>query len=55
MLKIYISALGSIQPPIQLVPGAFTPGLNLPECEADYSAPSWAEVKNGWSCTSTLQ
>jgi hypothetical protein len=40
-------ALGSTQPPIQWTLGALSPGLKLPVREADHSAPSSAEVKNG--------
>jgi hypothetical protein len=46
-------ALGPAQPPIQCVPGAFSQGIKRPECEADNSPPSIAEVKNAWSYTST--
>jgi len=42
-------ALGTTQPPIQLVSGALTPGL-----EADHQPPSSADVKNEWSCTVAL-
>jgi hypothetical protein len=38
-------ALGSTQPPIQLVPGAFSPGIKRPGREADHSPPTNAEVK----------
>jgi hypothetical protein len=48
-------ALGPAQPPIQWVPGAFSQGIKRPECEADHSPPSIAEVKNAWSYTSTPQ
>jgi hypothetical protein len=33
--------------------GSF-PGIQRPGREADYSPPSSVEVKNAWSCTSTL-
>ena len=46
-------AVGSIQPPIQLIPGALSSGLERPESEADHSPPSSAAVKNAWRCTST--
>jgi hypothetical protein len=38
-------ALGPNQPPIQWVPGAFSPGVKRPGREADHSPPSTAEVK----------
>jgi hypothetical protein len=41
--------LGSMQPPIQWVPGTKQPVL-----ETDHSTPSSAEVKNTWSYTSSL-
>jgi hypothetical protein len=37
--------LGSTQPPIQWVPGAFSLGVKRPGCEDDHSPPSSAEVK----------
>lgn len=46
-------AVGSIQPPIQLIPGALSSGLKRPESEADHSPPTSAAVKNAWRCTST--
>jgi hypothetical protein len=46
-------ALGPTQPPIQWVPGALSFGVKRPGCEADHSPSSSAEVKNGWSYTST--
>jgi hypothetical protein len=46
-------ALGPTQSLIQWVPGIFPMRIKLPGREADHSAPSSAEVKNGWSCTST--
>jgi len=46
--------LGSIQRPIQWVPGALSLQVNLPGREADHSPPFSAEVKNEWSYTSTL-
>jgi hypothetical protein len=48
-------ALGSIQPPIQWIPGALSLGLKRPGREADHSLPSSAEVKNSWSYASTPQ
>jgi hypothetical protein len=49
------TALGPIQPPIQWVPKALSPGVKRPGREADHSAPSSAEVKKAWSYTSTPQ
>jgi hypothetical protein len=43
---------GPPQPPIQWVPGSFSPGVNWSRREADLSPPSSAEVKNAWGCTS---
>jgi hypothetical protein len=48
------TALGPTQPLIQWVPGAVSLGVKQPRREADYSPPCCAEVKNAWSCTSTL-
>jgi hypothetical protein len=39
------TALGPTQPHIQWVPGALSPGVKRPGCEADHSPPSSAEVK----------
>jgi len=38
-----------IQPPIQCVLEAISAGGTQPACEADHSAPTIAEVRNGWS------
>jgi hypothetical protein len=38
---------GSIQPPVQWVPGAFSPGIKRQRRESDHSILSSAEVKNG--------
>jgi len=46
-------ALGLTQPPIQLVPGAFSSEVKRPGREADHSPPSTAEIKNSWSDTSS--
>jgi hypothetical protein len=46
-------ALGSIQPPIKLVPGAIFPRIKLPGRDAGHSNPSSPEVKNVWICAST--
>jgi len=40
--------------PIQKVLGVFPTGTELPGSEADHSPPSSAEVKKGWSYTSTV-
>jgi hypothetical protein len=48
-------ALRSTQPPIQWVTGAVALVVKWPGCEADYSPPSSAEVKNAWSYTATPQ
>jgi hypothetical protein len=36
-----------------MVPGALSPGVKRPGCEADLSPPNSAEVKNMWIYTST--
>jgi hypothetical protein len=46
-------AVGPTQPPIQWVPGTLSLRVNQPGREADHLPPSSAEVKNGWSYTST--
>jgi hypothetical protein len=46
-------ALWPIQPPIQWVPWALSPGIKLPGREADHSLPSVAEAKKTWIYTST--
>jgi len=43
----------SIQPPIQYVPGYFTPGVKRLGREADHSHPSSTEIKNEWNYNST--
>jgi hypothetical protein len=45
--------LGLIQPPIQWVQGASSPGIKRLGSEADHSPPSVAEVNNAWRHTST--
>jgi len=37
--------LGPTQTPIQWLPGALSPGIKRPRCEADHETPSKAEVK----------
>jgi hypothetical protein len=51
----YRPALEPTQPPIQCVPGNFTPWVKRPGREADHLSPSSAKVKNEWSYTSTPQ
>jgi hypothetical protein len=46
-------ALRSTQPPIQLVPGALSPGVKRTGREADHSPPTSAEVEEMWIYTST--
>jgi hypothetical protein len=48
-----ISALGSIQPPIQWVTEALSPGVKRPVLEADHLHPTSADVKKMWMYTST--
>jgi hypothetical protein len=45
-------ALGSIQPPIQWIPGALSPGVKRPGRKAGHSPPASAEVKKMWIYTS---
>jgi hypothetical protein len=40
---------------IDQVPEALSQAVKQPELESDHSHPFSAEVKNSWSCTSTLQ
>jgi hypothetical protein len=47
-------ALGFTQFPVQWVPGAISPEVKRPGCEADDSPPVSAEVKKMWIHTSTL-
>ena len=42
---------GTTEPPIQWVAGSF-PGVKWPGRDVEYSLPSSAKVKNGWSYTS---
>jgi hypothetical protein len=46
-------SLGPIQPPIQCVPGALSPGVKWLGLESDHSSPTSAEVKKTWIYTST--
>jgi hypothetical protein len=46
-------ALGSTQPPMQLVSEALSQGVKRPGREADHSSPTSAEVKKMWIYTST--
>jgi hypothetical protein len=46
-------ALGFTQPPIQWVPGALSPGLQLAGREADHSPPTTTEAKKTWIYTPT--
>jgi hypothetical protein len=45
--------LGPTQPPVQWIPGTFSPDVKRPKREADHSSPFSAEVKNAWRYTST--
>jgi len=47
-------ALGHTQLPSQWVPDALYLGVKWPGREAENSPPSNAEIKNAWTCTSTL-
>jgi hypothetical protein len=53
--RIWVSMGVDTQPPIQWVPGILSLGVKRPECEADDSPPSSAEVKNAWSYNSSPQ
>jgi hypothetical protein len=50
---LFIPVLGSTQPPIQWVPGAFSLGLKRPGREADHSPSTSAQVKKMRIYTST--
>jgi hypothetical protein len=54
LLSISRPVLGPTQPPIQWVPGAFSPGIKWSGHEADDSPPTVSEVKNIWICISTV-
>jgi hypothetical protein len=45
---LFRPALGSIQPPIQRVPGALSAGVKRPEREADHSPPTSADLNETW-------
>jgi hypothetical protein len=47
------SVLGSTEPSVQWVPGAFFTWVKQQEREADHSPPTSAEVKKTWIYTST--
>jgi hypothetical protein len=51
--RVVTLVLGTTQLPIQWVPGALSPVVKQPGCEADHSITSTAKIVNGWSCTST--
>jgi hypothetical protein len=53
LLHVVQMALGSTHPPIQWVPGAFSPKVKRPELEADHSRPASTEIKKIWIYTST--
>jgi hypothetical protein len=42
-----------VHPSIKWVPGAFSPGVRWPGCEADHSPPTSAGVKKMWIYSST--
>jgi hypothetical protein len=48
-------ALGPVQPPIQWVLGALSPGVKRPGSEAYHSPPTSPEVKKTWIYTFTPQ
>jgi len=48
-------ALRFIQPPIEWVAGALSPGAKRPGSEADHPPPYSSKVKNTWSYTSPSQ
>jgi len=48
-------ALGHTQPPIKWVLGALSLWVKQQGREVDHSPPCTAEVKNAWSCISTLK
>jgi hypothetical protein len=47
------TGLGPMQPPIQTVLGALSPGMKCLGYEVDHTLPPGAEVKNAWTHTST--
>lgn len=42
-------ALGMMQPPIQRVLGALSPGIKWPGCEVDHTLPPGAKLKTAWT------
>jgi hypothetical protein len=50
---LFRPALGSTQPPIQWVPGGFSPDVKQPAHEVDHSPPTSVEVKKMWVYTPT--
>jgi hypothetical protein len=53
LLHIIQTSSGPTQPPIKLVPGTISLGVNWPGHEADYSPRSSAKVKQMWIYIST--
>jgi hypothetical protein len=51
IISSYIRVHGSPPTLLALGTGGLSPGVKLPEREADHSPPSSAEVKNVWSYT----
>jgi len=49
------TVLGSTQPPLQWLPGAFPLRIKQLGCGADHSHPPSAEVKNAWNYISSPQ
>jgi hypothetical protein len=54
LLHCFETGSGSMQPPIQLTPGALPSGLKRTGPKAMLPPPSNTEVKHAWSYTSTL-
>jgi hypothetical protein len=46
--------MGPTQATIQRILGVVSPGVKLPEREADYSPPTSQDIKKIWIYTSTL-
>jgi hypothetical protein len=53
LLRVVQTGSGPTQPPIQWVPGAFSPAVKRPGREADHSLATSAEVKKTLVYTST--